>query len=288
MLKKLISIALIIAPIISISSDIYDLDTGELFIPRVSIGSDFYEAKLKDNNKNLIFTLESSKQLDPPLSDDVLSDTYDPVNKELTIPSVLAGDACYKATLTHDDNLVFSVSIATSIGVTFNTKKITIEPDDFSSNVDISETTSTATLSATGTDNLASNIFAFESTGQSTTGTQIFGYNNNTDGQSSGQWYFPERVLRIDFSSPTNFVSVDLKGFDSFDSGKMEIYNSTGTLLDTISVDLPENMVKILSSTRNSPDISYAKVYGNSKQDSAGIDNLQYNEIISVSCNVEG
>lgn len=157
---------------------------------------------------------------------------------------------------------------------------ITIEPDNFTSNSNISDPDSDVTLSATGSAALSSEVFAIERSGQASTGTHVFGYNN--DG-FNGQWFSPDQVLRIDFSSLTDFVSIDVHSFDSFDVGHMEIYNESDILLDTISSGslTGDNLFETISTgQRASADIAYALVFGSSSTDTVAIDNLQFNKIV--------
>ncbi|MFK5985201.1 MAG: hypothetical protein QM479_07225, partial [Pseudomonadota bacterium] len=205
-------------------------------------------------------------------------DTYIPSSGDLYMPSVVVGSKCYEVNMVHQGNLVFKVSSAKLNQKSISTNSIIIEPDNFSPNSTITTSVSNVTLSATGTDTLSAEIFAIESSNQASTGTQVFGYNS---GSFEGRWYTPERVLRIDFVTPTNFVSIDVKGFDSFDSGKMEIYDKTNNLLSSISsVDLVDNKFDTLSTgVRSAADVSYALVFGSSIQDAVGIDNLKFNEI---------
>jgi hypothetical protein len=211
------------------------------------------------------------------------SDTFNLSTGELQIPSVLIGASCFKATLQHQGDLVFNVTTAEPIEANVTSNMVTVEPDDFSEN-SIITTQSSISLSIVGSDNLDSTVLSFTAPGQSFTGTQIFGYNTEISGETHARWYTPERNLRIDFTTPTNSVSAGVTGFDNFDGAIMEIYDSAGILLDTISTDITTDPGETVSTgVRTIADISYAIITGRSQQDGIGIDNLQYNEI-TVTC----
>jgi len=212
------------------------------------------------------------------------SDTFDATTGQLSMPSVLVGSDCYQVTMQYQGELAFTISSAELKQQKIeSSNSITVEPDDSSVNSDVSTSVSSAALSTTGTDNLPSPVYSVESPGQAATGTQVFGYDNGSFG---GQWYTPERVLRIDFTTPTNLVSVGVRGFDSVDFGKMEIYDSANALLDTIESARLEGGVADTISTgvRSIADVSYALVFGTSISDTIGIDNLQFNKV-TLGCN---
>jgi len=212
----------------------------------------------------------------------IANDTFDPGSGKLDMPSVTVGSLCYEVKMQYLGDMKFEIASAEIIQRNMSSERIIVEPDDFSQGSDLSASTSGVQLSAIGTGNISSAVFSVSSPGQASTGSQVFGYNN---GSLGGQWYTPTRVLRIDFTIATDFVSVDVKGFDSFDSGKMEIYDEENTLLSTISSnDLVNNLPDTIStSIRSSADISYVLVYGNNISDTVGIDNLQFNKI-SFNC----
>ncbi|NOQ16311.1 MAG: hypothetical protein GQ581_04560 [Methyloprofundus sp.] len=220
----------------------------------------------------MLKTLLAIVSLIPAIS--MADDVYDFNSGVLHIPKLIVGTESYTVNLLHKGELVFEVVSANLIASATTLDIITLEPDGFSLNSSIAD--SNVTLSVLSSDSLSRVVFAVEQSSKATTGTQVFGYNDDAFG---GQWFNPERVLRIDFSSPTNFVAIDVHGFDSFDVGHMAIYDKANVLLDTLisaPLESGHEFETLTTGQRPSADIAYALVFGPNSTDTVAIDNLQF------------
>ncbi len=149
---------------------------------------------------------------------------------------------------------------------------VTAEPDDFANGADISDSFSGLTLSSVGPyagtgGSLDGRVYSriaqepvFAATGISVFGNNLIG----TDSASTPRnqlWYQSSSLLsayrlRADFDAPADYVAIDFITNDSSDSGVLEAYDSTGTLLasaDALSSGAPDT-VEI---SRPSYDIAY-------------------------------
>jgi hypothetical protein len=111
------------------------------------------------------------------------------------------------------------------------------------------------------------------------TGTRVFGLN------SLASWSDTRRLNML-FDVPTDFLSIDFIGNSSIAPmiGKLDIFNSMGTLLDTYTTDgLNLNEIESMSFTRMSPDVKFARAYTAPGSLPFGrLDNLSFNKLIAI------
>ena len=142
-----------------------------------------------------------------------------------------------------------------------------IEPDDFPAGTTLNTVKPGVTLSIPGI--VGTNIGAYSSI--SSTGSLVF----STSG-SSGEWYTSRR-LRVDFASPTDFVSIDAVSDDSYDLGTLEAYDASGNLVATyITSPLTYyGQYETMTVSRPQHDIAYvlASGYGG---EAINLDNLNF------------
>jgi hypothetical protein len=111
---------------------------------------------------------------------------------------------------------------------------ISADADGYANNTDISAAFSGITLSVVGSyTGLDGQVYAWGD-GLASTGTNVFA--NSTSFQR--QWYADVSdgfAFRADFSQYASKVTIDIIGDDSGDVGVLMAYNSSGTLLDSIT-----------------------------------------------------
>jgi len=174
---------------------------------------------------------------------------------------------------------------------------VTIEPDSFTSGTSLTNAFPGVTISQ---GNGETNIIA--ATG--ITGSQEFGIagapgeagyffglpipaTSDLAATLAGARYGGKYVLRVDFASPTDFVSIDLIPDDSIDPGSIAAFDSAGTLLgtdfyitstpgvrNTLSVSVP-GIATLLAAGRESGG------------ETVGIDTLRYHDL-GVTSDVDG
>ena len=156
---------------------------------------------------------------------------------------------------------------------------ITVDPDDFVNETDISNAFPGITLSAIdGGSNVITTSSVFSQTSLlASTGTQVFGH----DGIFTETWANGlVGDLRIDFMQATDYVSLDIIANNGFDPGFLQAYDSSGTLLDSfitqgnLGSGIPETAVISTASA----NIAYVIASGLNGNDVA-LDNLTYNSI---------
>jgi hypothetical protein len=141
-----------------------------------------------------------------------------------------------------------------------------LEPDDYAPGTVLNTIKPSATLSVDG---FGGSIVTAESQGLASTGTLSFG---NSVG---GLWYDSVR-LRVEFAAPTDNVSIDVIGDDSFDLGRLQAFDSNGVLLATYdSPPVGLNQSHTMSIVRPTADISFMLAFGLNGE-VAALDNLIY------------
>lgn len=168
---------------------------------------------------------------------------------------------------------------------------VTVEPDDFADGTDISNSFPGVTLSfADGSAVFATPVTSTTPStgtrgfGNSPTNDLLAGFNTTTPDPFSVAGLSPSsQVLRVDFATPTNFVSIDVIPDDSNDPSRLAAYDAAGNLLDTDGdpgvgvADIPVT----LSITRPSADIAFILASG-INGDNVALDNLQYDGNIAA------
>lgn len=169
--------------------------------------------------------------------------------------------------------------------LTANAEIVTIDPDAFAANTNISNAFIGITLFTTD----GGAIFSITDN-HSSTGTQTFGNNPPNSIAPNTLWFegnnfddppSPGPILRVDFDSLTDFVAIDIINQDSFDSAILRAFdmNNIEIATDSSSVSgVPER----LSISFNTTDIAYITIAGNSAQDPVHLDNLQFNSIVDT------
>jgi hypothetical protein len=160
---------------------------------------------------------------------------------------------------------------------------IVVDPDAYAAGTDISSAFSGVTLSAVGGGfGAGASIF---SVNPSTHPTEPFtaSTGNLSFGTSSASFphLFREPgflVMRADFSTSTDFVSLDFISNDSADTGLLRLFDAADNLLASLTTaSLSANQVGTLSFASGSSNIAYILASGVSGADSIGLDNLQFN-----------
>lgn len=147
---------------------------------------------------------------------------------------------------------------------------ITIEPDDFAEFTDLTDAIPGVTLVPVpnsgeprmNLDDVEAITGSFTSTGSRVFGRQISSFSPDDS------WFETEidsvvSLFRASFNVPTDFVSIDMinKGFGTF--GTLRAFDSTGSLLDTVTVDLDGvGTFATASISRPSNDISFILAAG--------------------------
>lgn len=168
-----------------------------------------------------------------------------------------------------------------------------VDPDAFADGTDISNAFPGVSLSAISYDfGVTGKVFSvnpsdglFATNFSASTGTQVFGHDGvSSSGDKLGNVWWrdapsPEVTLRIDFLSPTDFVSIDIISNDDHDKGLMRIYDTEGNFLELVdSGDLGLNEIETISFSSSTRNISYISVAG-VRGDDVGLDNLKFNPI---------
>jgi hypothetical protein len=152
-----------------------------------------------------------------------------------------------------------------------------LEPDDYADRAVLNTIIPQVKLATLGRENQVYELFDVTANndgfGYAPTGTHVFGHAN------VGFWN-DDRRLRMSFTSPTGFISLDFAGGMAFQAeiGQLEIYNSEWQLLDTyITLPRGPGEKETMSLTRADYDIAYAIAYVPEGKGSFGrLDNLQF------------
>jgi hypothetical protein len=168
---------------------------------------------------------------------------------------------------------------------------VTIEPDDYANQADISSIHSGVTLSALhnnptyGTPGIYSLQVPTTSV-YSSTGDQVFGHfllpsayspiwSNSvaTTGTPATVWTF-----RAEFTQETNWVAIDVIELDSFDPVVMQLFDSSGGLLHTVANTTGAAGWETLSYTSTGFDIAAIELSNpNDTGDTYHLDRLRFN-----------
>ena len=150
---------------------------------------------------------------------------------------------------------------------------VTVEPDAFPSDTDISSAFPGVTLSASGA-GVSPSVFSRTNTTYASTGTQVFGNSWSTYGLwGSG----PGITFRASFDVSTDYVAIDVIPNNGYDPATLSAYNSSGVLVasfktsGTTGPGVPEEA----SISRGSADIAYVTVFDPSNN--YYLDNLRFN-----------
>ena len=86
----------------------------------------------------------------------------------------------------------------------------------------------------------------------------------------------PTLRLRADFAFPTHIVSIDMIGNDSAETGSLEAYDSSGTLLDVYNAStIGDGAVETMTVVSPTVDIAYV-IAGGTNGNTVDLDNLQF------------
>ncbi|MCA9177360.1 MAG: VCBS repeat-containing protein, partial [Planctomycetales bacterium] len=165
-----------------------------------------------------------------------------------------------------------------------------IEPDESEGDgAYLYDASSWVTLSVVGTDVLNPGVRAYDlSTSEASTGRLVFAHETTT-GRST-KWREGLGVLRMDFAGNTQSVSIDIiaKLNDNRDFGKLEVYNASGTLLESKqSSDLADGASETVTIARPQADIAYAIAYGAGGND-VRLDNLRFTSEVRHTTGADG
>ncbi len=148
---------------------------------------------------------------------------------------------------------------------------ITVEPDDFPrfhdlTNVDPHVTFSVAKTTGELTSTDLNKVVVIEGTAPSTGsfvfGRQIAAYFPDQYWFQSGLDFVPA-VLRADFSTPTDFISIDIIDIGSAHVGQLQAFSASGNLLETFTANLSGTGTFMTASiARSTADIAYILVAG--------------------------
>lgn len=160
---------------------------------------------------------------------------------------------------------------------------MTADPDAASDMDILNNAFAGVTLSAI-VGNTGGNVYA-RNDGAATTGSRSFG-NDITTGQVANIVWFEAGfsntdgpVLRADFSSLTDFVSIDINNQDGFDAGFLRAFDINDNLLVEDTSGVSGAGFETLTVSTAGPSIAYILASGNSAQDSVHLDNLRFNVI---------
>ncbi len=149
-----------------------------------------------------------------------------------------------------------------------------VEPDDRGVGEISPNSFAGVSLAAVGNDTDGS-VGVFADTRASTGNKVLRPYSNGLQDFATS-WRGNRHQLRVDFQTPTSFVSVDVIGADLASYGRLEAYSSAGVLLDRVtSAVLSNGRVQNLAIGRATADIAYIMIKGH---DETGIviDNIKF------------
>lgn len=157
----------------------------------------------------------------------------------------------------------------------------TIDPDNYPNATVLTHASPWATLSSANANNEASTFFTITATAENFPGYAPTG--SNVFGVSGVNFFNNDQRLRIDFSQPTDLVSLAFGGgnFFSGETAHLDAYGSNGNLLASyISQPRLGGSFETLTLTRANPDIAWAVAYLPSDGGSfARFDRLQFNAV---------
>jgi hypothetical protein len=172
---------------------------------------------------------------------------------------------------------------------------VVADPDDFAAGTDLRNAFTGITLSVDG--NASAQVQSFDGTfitgpsggtNVASTGTRVFGH-DITGSSINEQDFFrnwdagiagvtPRTVLRVDFDTETDFVSIDMIADDD-DEFTLQAFSTDGTLLETINLGVFAMSSMTFSIDRDFADIAYVLAAGISGEGGA-LDNLRFNNCL--------
>lgn len=170
---------------------------------------------------------------------------------------------------------------------TVNAAPILVDADAFAAGTNISAAFPGVTLSAVGGGfSSGPSIFAVDPLAgaepfTASTGRLVFG----TDSASFPHLFREPGFLnmRVDFASPTNFVSIDYISNDAADTGFLRAFDSGNNLLGTYTTaSLAANAFEAMTFSSGTSNIAYILAGGLNGSSSGGLDNLQYGEAVAA------
>jgi hypothetical protein len=141
-----------------------------------------------------------------------------------------------------------------------------LEPDNYASGTILNTIKPGITLQTTS----GGNVFAAPALGgYESTGVLAFS-------PSSGAGGWGSIGLRVNFATPTDFVSLDAISDDSHDLGRLQAFNSSGVLIATYNTGaLGTGAIETMTITRPTADIAYVIASGVAPE-ALNFDNLHY------------
>ena len=159
-----------------------------------------------------------------------------------------------------------------------------IEPDSFANFTALNHVSPHVSLITAGANNLPFPFdvtASFDGFGYTSTGTNVFGH-------AGIPFWNNDRRLRMDFSSPADFIAIDFIGGWSFtnDTGRLDVFSSTGTLLDSyITAPLAAGSIETMTISRPAGDIAWAVAYVPLHGGNFGrLDNLRFAVVPEPGC----
>jgi len=161
---------------------------------------------------------------------------------------------------------------------------ISVDPDAFSDDMVLNNEYPNVTMSAVGDYSGANgNVYALTDS-RASTGNKVFGSSWSFSSNSPISWGFDTSFqphLRVDFDSLVMSVVIDAIGNNDEDYGRLEVYSSTGVLLDVYETGLlKDGDVETMSISRSSAEIAYilaaGKDPGIAVHHTVLLDNLNY------------
>ncbi|MFO0869760.1 MAG: dockerin type I domain-containing protein [Pirellulales bacterium] len=172
----------------------------------------------------------------------------------------------------------WQVELVGAGGTPLNLQK-TLEPDQYATNTSITQVLPGVRLSSIGWN---SNGTVVSLTGMSSTGTRGIGTYSVSNRNYTNAFSSEALQLRIDFDTPTSFVSIDAIGSSGLDYGRLEAFDSAGNILARYTTRGLESLqVETMSLQRDSADIAYVLVKSHQGTEIA-LDNLRVGPTSSV------
>jgi len=148
-----------------------------------------------------------------------------------------------------------------------------VEPDAFADGTDISSSYAGVTLSGPG--QADPKVYSLYCSPYASTGDNVFG-NSLYEWEWGGGF---NDGMRVDFATPTDFVSIDIIANDGNDKGRLLAFNSSDVQIASYETEwLVAFEVETAVVSRVTADISYVIAKGSlDGVDAISLDNLQYN-----------
>ncbi len=162
-----------------------------------------------------------------------------------------------------------------------------VEPDDFTDNDVLNSVNSAVDLSPIGA-NIGNVPVLSLASQHSSTGSRVFANHSWSQGTVVSDWIADQSELRMDFSTPVTYVSIDAVANSSGDYGRLEIYSAADELLGrytTMSLDAGEVESMVLA--RGTAEISYAIATGHMGT-SVQLDRLQVGPETTATTDAQG